>query len=83
MLAMSHLVGGASRAGRSILARKLLVQWQVPCFSIDIPMMGLRHGLPEFGLDPEDSGIGRGEKLWTILRAMAVNILEEWLSTTR
>lgn len=40
-------------------------------------MMGLARGLPEFGLDPDDPSEVRGEKLWPILRAMAVNLLEE------
>lgn len=76
---MLYLVGGASRAGKSMLARKLLMQRHIPYFSIDILMMGLANGFPEFGLDPEDSGVVRGEKLWPILRAMCVNILEEKL----
>ena len=76
---MLYLVGGASRAGKSMLARKLLMQRHIPYFSIDILMMGFANGFPEFGLDPEDSGVVRGEKLWPILRAMCVNILAEKL----
>ncbi len=32
---MLYMVGGASRAGKSMLARKLLVQRQISYFSID------------------------------------------------
>ncbi|MHB0875813.1 MAG: hypothetical protein ACYC5O_07190 [Anaerolineae bacterium] len=74
---MLYLLGGASRAGKSYLARKLLKEHGVPYFSIDTLMMGLANGAPEFGLDPNDSGEVRGEKLWPILRAMVVNLLEE------
>ena len=74
---MLYLVGGASRAGKSTLARRLLVERRIPYFSIDILMMGFANGYPAFGLDPETPSEVRGEKLWPILRAMAVNILEE------
>jgi hypothetical protein len=76
---MLYLVGGASRAGKSRLARKLLTERQIPYFSLDILMMGLRSGYPAYGLDPETSAVVRGEHLWPIVRAMAVNILEEAL----
>jgi hypothetical protein len=74
---MLYLVGGASRAGKSLLANKLLAQAHVPYFSLDILMMGFARGWPAFGLNPDDAGVVRGEQLWPILRAMAVNILEE------
>jgi hypothetical protein len=73
---MLYLLGGASRAGKSKLARRLLDERRIPYFSFDILMMGLANGLPEFGLNPDDSGIVRGEQLWPILRAMCVNVLE-------
>jgi hypothetical protein len=76
---MLYLVGGASRSGKSLLARRLLMRQHIPYFSIDILMMGLFNGYPAFGLDTEASGIVLGEMLWPILRAMAVNILEEKL----
>lgn len=74
---MLYLVGGASRAGKSTLARRLLAREGIPYFSIDVLMMGLVNGWPEFGLDPETPSEVRGEKLWPIVRAMAVNLLEE------
>lgn len=74
---MLYLVGGASRAGKSTLARRLLLEKQVPYFPIDALMMGFANGWPQFGLDPDTSNFVRGEKLWPILRAMAVNIIEE------
>ena len=55
----------------------MLVERGIPYFSLDVLMMGLAAGLPTFGLDPDTSGIVRGEKFWPILRAMAVNLLEE------
>ncbi len=74
---MIYLVGGASRSGKSTLARKLLAENGIPYFPIDALMMGFSDGYPEFGLDPDASSAARGEKLWPILRGICVNLLEE------
>ena len=73
---MLYLVGGASRSGKSTIARRLLQQHGIPYFSIDILMMGFANGAPELDFDPDASEIARGEALWPILRAMCVNVLE-------
>ncbi len=73
---MLYLIGGASRSGKSTLARRLLMERQVPYLSTDILMMGIANGLPQLGLDPNDPDVIVGETLGPLLRAMAVNILE-------
>jgi hypothetical protein len=72
-----YLVGGASRAGKSLLARRLLCEQGIPYFSLDILMMGMANGWPAFGLSPDAPDAVNGERLWPIVCAMAVNILEE------
>jgi len=74
---MLYFVGGASRSGKTWLARRMLESHQIAYFPIDVLMMGFINGYPDFGLDPETEGITRGEKLWPILRGMAVNLIEE------
>jgi hypothetical protein len=76
---MLYLVGGASRSGKTRLARSLLERKGIAYFPVDALMMGFFNGYPDFGLDPETSGIVRGEKLWPILRAVVVNLIEEKL----
>ena len=71
------MVGGASRAGKSTLARRLVRQRGIPYFPIDALMMGFANGYPAFGMDPETPSEVRGEQLWPILRAIAINLLEE------
>jgi hypothetical protein len=39
--------------------------------------MGLAHGWPPFGLDPDETAEKRGALLWPLIRAMAVNLLDE------
>lgn len=74
---MIYLVGGASRAGKSQLARGLLAQRGVPYLHLDLLMMGFARGLPEFGVDPDTSAAVRGERLWPVVRGMAVTALED------
>jgi hypothetical protein len=74
---MLYLVGGASRSGKTSLARRLLLRRKVPYFSLDVLMMGLAKGVPAFGVDPEASGRALGEMLWPLVRAMAANLFEE------
>jgi hypothetical protein len=71
-----YLVGGAPRAGKSILARRMLEENRVTYFATDILMMGMVKAMPEIGLKAEDSAQTRAPKMWPILRAMAVTILE-------
>ena len=74
---MLTLVGGASRSGKTRLARLLLERRGVAYFPVDALMKGFVNGYPAFDLDPETSALLRGEMLSPILRALAVNLLEE------
>jgi hypothetical protein len=73
---MLYFLGGASRAGKSKLARRLLAERHVPYLSTDVLMMGFANGLPEFGIDPDGPDIAVGEKLWPLIQGMSVNLLE-------
>jgi hypothetical protein len=70
------IVGGAPRTGKGILARRLLVETQLPYLSLDILKMGLVHAIPSLGVDPDASSIVVAEQLWPLVRAMAVNMIE-------
>jgi len=73
---MLYLLGGASRAGKSRVAHRLLVERHVPYLPLDALMMGLARGVPTFGMHPSASGVVRGQLLWPLVRAMCVNTLE-------
>lgn len=73
---MLFIVGGAARAGKSIIARKFLLETKIPYFSLDVLMTGLANASPRFGVNPEASNIARAEKLWPVARAVAINIIE-------
>jgi hypothetical protein len=73
---MLYIVGGAPRAGKSILARRMLEEHKVAYFPTDILMIGVAAAMPELGLKPSDPARTRAPIIWPMLRAMAVAILE-------
>ena len=73
---MLYIIGGASRTGKSMLSRELMVKTGKPYFGLDVLMMGLANGLPEYGINPEDPEFRNAAKMWPILRSMLINMLE-------
>lgn len=47
---MLFLVSGASRSGKTLIAKKLLAGNQIPYLSLDWLMMGFNDGIPEYGI---------------------------------
>ena len=47
---MLFLVSGASRSGKTLIAKKMLADNQVPYLSLDWLMMGFNDGIPEYGI---------------------------------
>jgi hypothetical protein len=71
-----YIIGGAPRAGKSILAQRMLNENRLAYFPTDTLMMGLAGAMPHLGLKPADSVQTRAPVMWPVLRAMAVKILE-------
>lgn len=47
---MLFLVSGTSRSGKTLIARRLLADKQIPYLSLDWLMMGFNDGIPEYGI---------------------------------
>ena len=47
---MLFLVSGTSRSGKTLIARKILAEKQIPYLSLDWLMMGFNDGIPEYGI---------------------------------
>lgn len=47
---MLFLVGGTSRSGKTLIARKILAERRIPYLSLDWLMMGFNDGIPEYGI---------------------------------
>jgi hypothetical protein len=70
------IVGGAPRAGKSILAQRMLAARKLAYFPTDILMMGIANAMPESGLKLRDPARARAAIMWPMLRAMATTIVE-------
>jgi hypothetical protein len=68
---MLYLIGGAARAGKTILARRICRGGRVTHFSIDKLIAGLAATAPELGLKIRDPARKRAEILWPVLRLIA------------
>lgn len=72
---MLLFIGGAARTGKSILARRLLHEMQMPYLNLDVLKMGLARGVPEFSIDPNAGAIQVAERLWPLVREMSHSLL--------
>ena len=73
---MLYIIGGASRTGKSMISRELMALTGIPFFSLDVLMMGLANGVPEYGINPVDPEFRNAAKMWPILRSVLINMLE-------
>ena len=72
---MLYLVSGASRSGKTLIARRILADKQVPYLSLDWLMMGFNNGLPDYRIHhllwPDEIA----EKMWPFLRSVIDSML--------
>ena len=74
---MLYLVSGTSRSGKTIIAKKLLRQKQIPYMSLDWLMMGFTNGMPEYGIHDKLFPDEIAKKSWSFFKAMCESML--WL----
>ena len=72
---MLYLVSGASRSGKTLIARKILADKQVPYLSLDWLMMGFNEGIPEYGIHHLLWPNEIAEKMWPFLQGMIDSML--------
>lgn len=72
---MLYIVSGASRSGKTSVAKALMCEKGIPYFSIDWLMMGFTHGMPELGIHDKLWPHEIAERLWPIVRGMCQNML--------
>lgn len=65
---MLYVIGGASRSGKTLLARRAVAEKQIPYFPLDALFGALVHGLPELGVRYEDSPMERAIKMWPMAK---------------
>ena len=73
---MIYLIGGPGCSGKTQLAWQLLKGKNIPFFSLDYLMMGLHHGAPALGVDPNQPEWIVAPKVWQVCQPMLVAMLE-------
>ena len=74
---MLYLVSGASRSGKTLIARKILADKQIPYLSLDWLMMGFNDGIPQYGIHHLLWPNEIAEKMWPFLQGMLGSMLVE------
>lgn len=72
---MLYLISGTSRSGKSLIARKLMKEYQIPYLSSDWLMMGFNDGIPEYGIHHLLWPNEIAKKIWPFLSGMIDNMI--------
>ena len=72
---MLYIIGGASRSGKTIIAKKLSAQLGIPYLSLDWIMMGFTNGIPEYGVHDKLFPDEIAERLWNFIKAMLESMI--------
>ena len=67
---MLYLVSGTSRSGKTLIAKKILGDKQIPYLSLDWLMMGFNDGIPEYGIHHLLWPNEIAERMWPFLQGM-------------
>jgi len=74
---MLYLLGGAPRTGKSVIARRLVAEKQIPYFCIDALTTVLQESLPNLGIKHGQPFVSKAENLWPILKSLLFHLAEE------
>jgi hypothetical protein len=72
---MLYLVSGSSRSGKTLIAKDLLKQKQLPYLSLDWLVMGFTNGVPEYGVHDKLFPDEIARRMWPFLKAMFESML--------
>jgi hypothetical protein len=72
---MLYLISGTSRSGKTLMARKLMAQENLPYLSLDWLIMGFTNGVPEYGIHDKLFPDEIAKRFWSFFRAMCVSMI--------
>jgi 2-phosphoglycerate kinase len=76
---MIYIISGTSRSGKTLIAQKMMKQYEIPYLSLDWLVMGFTNGIPEYGINDKLWPNEIAEKFWDFLNAMCENMI--WAET--
>ncbi len=68
---MLYMLGGAARAGKSIIARRILAEKRIPFFCLDHLAIGAASTYPQLQIDLDSDDASVGEKIWPLVKSVA------------
>jgi 2-phosphoglycerate kinase len=71
-----YFVAGASRSGKTYMAKKLMVQLGVPLLELDYLKMGFAYGVSDYGIHPLQDEATIGKRIWPIVSGMIKAMIE-------
>jgi hypothetical protein len=72
---MLYFIGGASRAGKTLMAQRILAERRLAYLSLDCLVMGFTNGVPHYGIHDKLMPDEIAERLWPFLRATCESML--------
>ncbi len=72
---MLYIISGASRSGKTILAKRVSALRGIPYLSLDWIMMGFTNGIPEYGIHDKLFPDDIAQRLWSFLKAMLESMI--------
>jgi len=72
---MLYVVSGASRSGKTLIAKEIMKRTAIPYMSLDWLVMGFTNGVPEYGIHDKLWPNEIAEKIWPFLNAMCESML--------
>lgn len=76
---MIYIISGTSRSGKTLVAKKMMKQYEIPYVSLDWLVMGFTNGIPEYGIHDKLWPNEIAEKFWFFLKAMLESMI--WSET--
>ncbi len=76
---MLYILGGASRSGKSIIARRFVSEKQIPFFCLDVLITSLQE-IPSLDIKHGQPIISKSEKLWPVVKPLLTHLFREELN---
>ncbi len=76
---MIYIISGTSRSGKTLAAKKMMEQSEIPYLSLDWLIMGFTNGIPEYGIHDKLWPNEIAERFWDFFKAMLENMI--WSET--
>jgi hypothetical protein len=73
---MLYIISGTSRAGKTLVAKRIATIARLPYLSLDWLIMGFGNGIPDYGIHHMLMPDVIAKKLWSFLKAMFESMID-------